>query len=159
MKCTFLARINNGKARKGKVREGMDTMRKDNKYMLGTALEIAKELASNIVVNGETTYLSIKDFQDCDFAITDPVCEDESLESICYNSNGFHGIKQQHTGFDSNDLELIADYYGGGAGVYHSIFSGMTEQECVEVICNLIKGTFLKNGSYSDDELIIAEYI
>lgn len=134
-------------------------MRKENKYMLGIALEIAKELASNIVVNDEATYLSIKAFKDCDFALADTDCEDESLESICNMSNGFHGIKQQHTGFDSNDLELIADYYGGGSGVYHSIFAGMTEQECAEAIYDLIKGTFQKNGSYSDDELIIAEYI
>lgn len=134
-------------------------MRKENKYMLGTALEIAKELASNIIVNDEATYSSIKAFKDCDFALVDTVCEDESLESICNMSNGYHGIKQQHTGFDSNDLELIADYYGGGAGVYHSIFAGMTVQECVEVIINLIKGTFQKNGSYADEELIIAQYI
>lgn len=134
-------------------------MRKEDNYMLGTAIEIAQELAANIVVDGEVTYSSIRDFKDCDFTVANINAKDESLESICYASDGFFGIKKQNTGFDSNDLELLADYYGGGAGVYHSIFSGMTEQECTDVIYGLIKGTFFRNGSFSDNDVLVAEYL
>ena len=96
---------------------------KQDKYMLGTIKEIAKELYD----------LNKKDFVDCDFALIDNQDidlnnKDIDLDEIYHNSTGWYGIKKINTGFDAkanNDWNLFADYYGGGCGVYRFIFKIM----------------------------------
>lgn len=136
-------------------------IRIEGKYILGTAKEIAELLVGNILNEDKIiTYSSVNNFRDCDFAIVENQIKDKSLVEIYESSDCFFGIKKIQTGFDSNDLELFADYYGGGAGVYHSIFNGnMDIKECEGIIYGLIKGTLEKNGSYSDDFILIAEYV
>lgn len=64
-------------------------------------------------------------FTDCDFAIIDELEMGKPLDDIRRDATGWYGIKRIDTGFDSEDLLLIADYYGGGCAHLSQIWSGL----------------------------------
>lgn len=129
--------------------------REDEKYILGTAEEIAKEIVKNYCDS-----YNIEDFLECDFAIVDLIDpEDFTLEEIRYNSSGWYGIKRINTGFDSNDLDLFADYYGGSCGVYDVLYDGLTLIDCVAIVKNMIMSTLQVCESCKDDTVLIAEIL
>lgn len=86
-------------------------VRTEEKYMLCTLGELAAFIAEGVNVREP---LSSK-IMECDFA----VCDDDpelSLREIKSGVTGWHGVKVVPAlGFNSKDLLLAADYYGGGS--------------------------------------------
>ena len=52
--------------------------------------------------------------------------------------SSWYGIKNINTGFNSSCIELFADYYGGGCGVYNRIDEEMDREERVDIIEKMI---------------------
>lgn len=133
-------------------------MRIEGNYILGTPEEIAAYLVKDLIKDKYIT--SSSKFYDCDFAIVDMTeeeIEELTLEYIYNNSTGWYGIKHIDTGFDSNDLDLFADYYGGSCGVYNNIYDGMKNDECINVVKDLIISTLSVVECYKckEDTLLI----
>lgn len=134
-------------------------MKTEGKYMLGTIKEVATAIAENIIEGNRVTRTSIRNFKDCDFAIPDEIeATDGSLEMIMDASGGNYGIKSITTGFDNEDLNLFADYYGGGSGQYDCIFVDDDFKMVVDIIQKLIVGTLCVRDICDKDDIIIAEW-
>lgn len=73
------------------------------------------------------------------------------------NFAGWHGIKSIITGFDSDEVLLVADYYGGCSMVTGKIDSEMDADDIFEVVQNMIIGTLenMEDGINSDTMLMI----
>lgn len=111
-------------------------VRTEEKYMHCTLGELAAFIAEG--VNSKAP-LESKIMQ-CDFA----VCDDDpklSLEEIYSGVTGWHGVKvMPDLGFDSKDMVLAADYYGGGSLSLCAIWDGMDEisVEPKDMICKML---------------------
>lgn len=79
--------------------------------------ELAKSIYSELVIDSR--------FTECDFAIIDSDIQTDDLEYIKSSASGWYGIKKLETGFDSTDLLLLCDYYGGGCPNLIQIWEGM----------------------------------
>ena len=65
-------------------------------------------------------------------------------------------MKKFDAGFDSTDICLIADYYGGGSAVITQIFDGMDRQTIAKEVESIILGTFdVCEIARNDTELIV----
>lgn len=131
-------------------------LRKEGRYILGTIKEVARELYNP----------NIKDFTerfiDCDFALVydgDFDLFNDNLESICYNAEGWYGIKRIDTGFDNVDnVDLFADYYGGGCGTYRLMGDWISNTEIVRRITEMIiKVLSYQEGNITEDHIIICD--
>lgn len=74
----------------------------------------------------------MEDFTPYDFAVMDTAAFEETpedLRRIADCSEGWYGIKRVDTGFDSNELQIVADYYGGA--VLH--FSAWIQKKIVRL--------------------------
>ena len=93
----------------------------------------------------------------CDFAIADSIVpEDASLEDIRDSSSGWYGMKKFDAGFDSTDLCLITDYYGGGCALISQLYDGMEKQMIAFEIERIILGTFnVCESAHRNTELIV----
>lgn len=128
---------------------------KQDKYMLGTIKEIAKELYD----------VNKKDFIDCDFTLIDDQDidlnnKDIDLNEICHDSTGLYGIKNIDTGFDiplDNNLNLFADYYGGGYGTYRFICTDYDIDNIYYNIKKIIVDVLCCEGYVTGDSIIICE--
>lgn len=138
-------------------------LRKENKYMLGTIAECAKELYKSDEKRFENRFVN------CDFAIADGHVdsgddldfEHDDLETIFENSSGWYGIKKLDTGFDSshdNDVDLFADYYGGGCGTYRLVGDWDDKDEIVNTIKKMIIMVMSYNeGIITENDIIVCE--
>lgn len=133
-------------------------MLKEGKYLLGTISEIANEL-----YNSEEKIFKNR-FRECDFALVDTKDFDflkESLDVIYENSIGFYGIKMIDTGFDndSNDnVDLFADYYGGGCGTYVLLGDWDSKDYIVKNIIGMILDVLsYQEGTIYSNDIIICE--
>lgn len=133
-------------------------MLKEGKYLLGTISEIANEL-----YNSEEKIFKNR-FRECDFALVDTEDFDllnESLDVIYENSIGFYGIKKIDTGFDndSNDnVDLFADYYGGGCGTYVLLGDWDSKDYIVKNIIGMILDVLsYQEGTIYSNDIIICE--
>ena len=138
-------------------------LRRENKYMLGTIAEVAKELYKS----NEKKFADR--FVECDFAIADGHVnvgddldfEHDDLETIFKNSTGWYGIKKLDTGFDSShndDVDLFADYYGGGCGTYRLIGDWDNKNEIIKTIREMIIVVFsYQESNITGDDIIICE--
>ena len=133
-------------------------MLKEGKYLLGTISEIANEL-----YNSEEKIFKNR-FRECDFALVDTKDFDflnESLDVIYENSIGFYGIKKIDTGFgnDSNDnVDLFADYYGGGCGTYVLLGDWDSKDYIVKNIIGMILDVLsYQEGTIYSNDIIICE--
>lgn len=79
--------------------------------------ELEKSIDSDLVIDSQ--------FTECDFAIISEDIQSNDLEYIKSGASGWYGIKRLETGFDSTDLLLICDYYGGGCPNLIQIWEGM----------------------------------
>ena len=115
--------------------------------------DLAKYYAGLILKDGKFN----ENIPGCDFAIADSLApEDASLEDIRDSSSGWYGMKKFDAGFDSTDLCLIADYYGGGCAVITQLFDGMDDDDIADEIERIILGTFnVCESAHSDTELIV----
>lgn len=123
-----------------------------NKAM-GTARELAEYMAD--FLSSESHIDEESNFYDCDFAVANTKAEGE-LDEIAASSSGWYGIKKIDTGFDSGNLDLFADYYGGGCGVFRSLFDGMSRTTIVEELeCMLLHTLNCQEVCHPDTQIIL----
>lgn len=133
-------------------------MRKEDKHMLGTIAEVVKELYKIDEKKFSDRFI------DCDFSIAEKEdfdLENDDLETIFKNSTGWYGIKKLDTGFDSDhndDVDLFADYYGGGCGTYRLIGDWDNEDDIMNTIKEMIVTVLsFQEGDITKDDIIICE--
>lgn len=99
-------------------------------------------------------------FPDCDFALISPDEVDMGIEHLSETASGWYGIKAFDPGFDSADLMLFSDYYGGGAASFCSIWE--EEWYCsdvAEIIRKTILDTLQCGESATKDSMLIVDFI
>lgn len=130
-------------------------MRKENECLLGTTIEIAEEITRKYLETGINA-----DFTNIDFAIVDLTTKELKeldLEKIRYSASGWYGIKRIETGFSNDDLELFADYYGGGCGVYDTLYDGLNPKESISIVEKMIIKTLSVREFVRENDILIAE--
>lgn len=98
-------------------------MRREGKLMVCTIEELAEVLAKTV----DNRDVSDSRFTDCDFCIVEGEDLDRELVDIRRDASGWYGVKQIDAGFDSQDLVLVCDYYGGGCPCLVQVWSGMDD--------------------------------
>lgn len=134
-------------------------MRIEGNYILGTIKDVAE-----VLYNSHVKDFSER-FRNCDFAIDLPIdtfnFNDEYLKDIYENSTGWYGIKKINPGFDSrhdDNVDLFADYYGGGCGTYRLIGDWDDDDEIIDTIIGMIiETTHHHEGSVSKNTIVICE--
>ena len=133
-------------------------LRKEGKFMLGTINEVAKELYKADEKNFSDRFV------ECDFAVAndfDLDLEKDDLEVICIDSTGWYGIKKIDTGFDGrheDNVDLFADYYGGGCGTYKLIGDWNDKYTIVNTIKKMIIDVLsFQEGFIDGYDIIICE--
>ena len=96
-------------------------MKREGCLAVCTIRELADELAKSI----DTESVVDSQFAECDFAIIDSDSQSEDMGRIKSDASGWYGIKKLETGFDSPELLLLCDYYGGGCPNLIQIWEGM----------------------------------
>lgn len=102
-------------------------MIKQGNYMLMTIGQFADYLSTKI---SNADYAALKEICfEYDFALFD---DKEPLDRIVLSTlklsmNGWYGIKTADCGFNSEDLVVVSDYYGGGVVSARNIFDGEYE--------------------------------
>ena len=96
-------------------------MVKQGKYMLLTIDEFTDYLADKIC----DAWIKVKDIRFIyDFALSsyDDFNEsNQNLEELKASTSGWYGIRTCDCGFDSDEMAVVADYYGGGCLTVSSI--------------------------------------
>ena len=69
--------------------------------------------------------------------------------------SSWYGIKNINTGFNSSCIELFADYYGGGCGVYNRIDEEMDREERVDIIEKMILQVMEQEVCDKDTKLLV----
>lgn len=123
------------------------------RYALLTMSELAETLVSNLDLHDIRRIM----FLDCDFAVAD-YCEDDSLEEIRHNSTGWYGVKSIDTGFDSDELCLVADYYGGGCAHFLTLEDDLFEKTATHCIAHLIMDTLSVQESVRYHTKLIVDF-
>lgn len=133
-------------------------LRKEGKFILGTIDEVAKELYKADGKNFSDRFI------ECDFAVAEKEdfdLENDDLETIHINSTGWYGIKKIDPGFDSrhdDNVDLFADYYGGGCGTYRLIGNWDDNDKIVNTIKDMIIDVLsYQEGTITGDGIIICE--
>lgn len=133
-------------------------LRKENKYMLGTVAEVARELYKT-----DDEKIFADRFIECDFAVVEKEdfnLDNDDLEIIHINSTGWYGIKKLDTGFDNEygGVDLFADYYGGGCGTYKLIGDWLPDEDILMYINKMIIGVLsCQEGTVTGDTVLICE--
>lgn len=130
----------------------------ENNLMVCTVKQLAKYLSSQI--DGKNVLKN--KFPNCDFAIIDTDTFDD-LENLRCNSSGWYGIKAVDAGFDSCDLILISDYYGGSCAKICQIFDDMNEilpNDNIESnIKRIVLNTLQYQESANENTYLIVDFI
>lgn len=134
-------------------------MVKQDKYMLLKIGEFATLLANKINKSDRL----VKDIRfTYDFALSsfdEFVDHDQDLDELKASTSGWYGIKTCDCGFDSSDMVVVADYYGGGVAILRSMYLGEPEEDIKDEITEEIIWC-LENGegtTLDDDETIFVE--
>lgn len=133
-------------------------MRKEGKYILGTAKEVAEYIVDeSFRFNG--ALIGNYELKPYDFAVADELIDlnKSTLEEIKASSSGWYGIKQIEAGFDYQGIDLIADYYGGRCMVCGELELDYSRAECVMVIIEMIMNVLNIQDTCHEDTLLIAE--
>ena len=138
-------------------------MKQNGNYMLGTVMEIAEAISKNAVGrNGKISYKTRKHFKNCDFGVPDTPIEAITDLRIAFDDGDFplFGIKRFDLDFGNMDLELFADFYGGGCGQYECIAVESGIDKCTMIIAKMILCEIAMDGtnkSYDDKTIIMAK--
>lgn len=109
-----------------------------------TVMELACYLASKI----DPEDVLSRPFPDCDFSVlTEEWDGEQDLELIKSGACGWYGIKAVDMGFDSDDLILFADYYGGGSAAFCSIWDQI---DCEMNVSDIIADVICETLSYCE---------
>ena len=131
-------------------------MRKENESMVCTVSELSNYLggkARKCIREGSR-------FPDCDFAVIDSENANKSFDELRDDNYGWYGIKAVDTGFDSADLILFSDYYGGGCASFCSIWEELwCYQDASEAIEKTILDTLRCSDVVMGDSMLIVDFI
>lgn len=109
-----------------------------------TIAELAQMIVNKIVIS-----LDRLEYVHIDYKIALDFDEEAALKEN-YGSlrpSDWYGIHDVDTGFDSNDLHLVVDYYGGGCPSFIHIYDGM---EAGSIATEVLKG-LINTLSYEED--------
>ena len=130
-------------------------MRREDKYILGTAREIAE-----YIIDESFRFLRYDypqgNLKPYDFAIAE-MEDGQTLEEIKLSSSGWYGIKQIETGFDFQGIDLFTDYYGGACGQHGYLDYDYDRGDCVEIVTEMIINTLSIRESYDENTILSAE--
>lgn len=99
----------------------------------------------------------MEDFTPYDFAVMDTAAFEETpedLRRVADCSEGWYGIKKVDTGFDSNELQIVADYYGGGCAAFLSLDPKEDYEIAIQLVTNLILQSMCMERCSKDTILI-----
>lgn len=134
-------------------------MLRDEKYLLGTAEEIADWLVSQTTLSDSK---QLQKFTNIDYATTGYKYNDTfgSIKMVYAEAFHWYGLKKVDTGFSSGDMELVSNYYGGGAGAYTELYAGQDTVSVKNEILRLIKHPIESDeGDLNNAELLIVEIL
>lgn len=130
-------------------------MRREDKYILGTAREITE-----YIIDESFRFLRYDypqgNLKPYDFAIAE-MEDGQTLEEIKLSSSGWYGIKQIETGFDFQGIDLFADYYGGTCGQHGYLDYDYDRGDCVEIVTEMIINTLSIQENCDENTILIAE--
>lgn len=117
-------------------------MRRENNRILCEASEFAWIVASMIDLKSPSkTALPI-----FHFAVEVLAADGDDLETVDTNSTAWYGIHKVDTGFDSEDLYLVVDYYGGGCAPQFIHINNAMTREQIAVWLLMAMRTAVKGG-------------
>jgi hypothetical protein len=120
----------------------------------GTVKELGKVVTEYVDVEN-------KWFPVVDFAIIDGEkveAEKMNLERIQKEASEWYGIRKIDSGFNSENLELVANYYGGGCGEYTEIMSDDdVDVEIGSLIWEILTNYVYYPESKANDVMLFAE--
>lgn len=130
----------------------------DDLYIIKSVRNLAEYVVSNLNYDGIADLTSGgHNFIDCDFCTID-ISNNISIQEVIDSSLGWHGIKTIDIGFNSSELDIGVDYYGGGCLHTTSLNYGMDKKQCVEFIKEIIMESLDDNGeNVEDDTLLLVE--
>lgn len=99
----------------------------------------------------------------CDFGIIDTDDEtefdQEELEFLHSGVCGWYGIKDIDTGFNSVNLVLIADYYGGCCTELTQLYDGISLDDATNEITRIIVNSLnVQETGVTEDTLLLADF-
>lgn len=100
---------------------------------------------------------NLENFTPYDFAVMDTAAFEETpedLRRVADYSEGWYGIKKVDTGFDSNELQIVADYYGGGCAAFLSLDPKEDYEIAIQFVTNLILQSMCMERCSKDTILI-----
>ena len=113
-------------------------MKEEKLYMICTVKDLAEEITRKITVNGKTLLLPCNTvFPGYNFTVAE-YADSNTAEDIYTNATVRYGIKKISTGFDSNDLVLAVDSYGGGNLKTTYLFGEMPEVIVNSIVLELL---------------------
>lgn len=136
-------------------------MIKQGKYMFLTIGQFAGYLANNVFRSDlSPKYIKFA----YDFALTS--CSEfndseQDLENLKMSTSGWYGIKTVDCGFDSTDMVIAADYYGGGVAAIRNVYDGEPLNEIKDVIAEEVIYV-LENGegtTLGKEDVVIVEIL
>lgn len=123
-----------------------------------TVVALAEHIASQL----DLEHILAKRFPACNFGIIDvdgkTDFNQEELEFLQTGVSGWYGIKAVLTGFDSFDLVLIADYYGGSCAELAQLYDGISKEDAVKEICRIIVGCLEVQECADRDTTLFVEF-
>ena len=139
-------------------------MKTENNYMLGTVKEIAEAIVKNIADENKGLENNAQQlFKNCDFTISYSeysLCDIHTLAEIYEDSeSGIYGIKCIDTGFGNVDIDIFADYYGGGSGHYGVLAYGEGYDECTKDIKKLILQCLNVVETCDENTILVAQWV
>ena len=121
-------------------------------YALGTPSEISAFLLKDFKNPSEFT--SHAKFRDCNMTVYEEF--EGSLESEASRQSGWCGVKKADTGFNSDALDLVSDYYGGGSLSFCSLNPDDSLEDARNALAFMIRHT-LELECKDDTTLIFVE--
>lgn len=122
-----------------------------------------KGLAEEIVNRIDTEHILKERFPACDYGVIDVEGEtefdQEELEFLRSGICGWYGIHPVDTGFDSEDLVLVADYYGGGSARLVQLFDGIDKAGAATDICRTIVDSMKFQEEADENTTLLVEFL
>lgn len=131
-------------------------MRREGNLMTCTVAGLTKYLRDNIVVE-DGDWIAVPE---CDFCIIDDDNVKYTLKEIHGKAERWYGLKVVNGGFNSNDLVLMADYYGGGCAHIVQIWDdgfGVSDHT-IQDLTKLIVDTLCEQDVARYDTLLMVEF-
>lgn len=132
-----------------------DTTELDKSSMMICEIRELAEYYSSIICKGEEF---CRDIPDCDFAIAEIPGKYATLEEIKASSSGWYGMKRIDAGFDSEELCVITDYYGGGCANFAQLCDAMEKKEITESFIHTILHTLNTIEAANRNTAVIVDF-